>query len=383
MNNAMNGIRIANEFKKLILLGRKSSDKKDYPEIEQYLNQNHETSRLEEALCHSEYPSVDPCWKEKKIEQLYRDVQMMNLRKIRTRRIVIFTSVAALLFISLIIYLMPNHENYTISHDSYSVKQNKPILILSNGTSVDLTSVIDSIQTGNTILQKKGATALQYPAGSSSTTSQAYNRLSIPAHLTYCVVLSDGTEVLLNACSELRYPEQFNGETRTVELQGEAFFKVAKSSKPFIVNTNTMSLKVYGTQFNVATYASMTETILLSGSVGITEIGKEEEIRLIPNQKHIIRDGKVTVENVDAQNAVGWLKNEFDYAQIPLSDLLMKISDWYGVEFDIKTKGIDSQRMNVNSPRSTDILKLLEVIEYSTNLSFIRETNQKFIVKQK
>ena len=63
--------------------------------------------------------------------------------------------------------------------------------------------------------------------------------------------LSDGTEVILNAGSILRYPVNFAGDKREVELVGEAFFKVAKSDKPFFVRMGENNIRVYGTRFNV------------------------------------------------------------------------------------------------------------------------------------
>lgn len=63
----------------------------------------------------------------------------------------------------------------------------------------------------------------------------AYNTLIIPAGFTYNVTLADGTEVTLNAGSRLKYPEEFVGDLREVELSGEAYFNVTKSGQPFEV----------------------------------------------------------------------------------------------------------------------------------------------------
>ena len=89
----------------------------------------------------------------------------------------------------------------------------------------------------------------------------------------------------LNAETELRYPVQFNGKERVVYLKGEAYFEVSKNKeKPFLVQVDDMSVKVYGTEFNVNTYNNI-ETVLVTGSVSMNQGGKE--VLLKPNQKGV------------------------------------------------------------------------------------------------
>ena len=69
--------------------------------------------------------------------------------------------------------------------------------------------------------------------------------------------LTDGTIIYLNDGSQLKYPTIFNRATREVELNGEAFFKVAKDAKhPFIVHANGTNTRVLGTSFDINTKTS-------------------------------------------------------------------------------------------------------------------------------
>ena len=78
------------------------------------------------------------------------------------------------------------------------------------------------------------------------------HRLSIPRGETFKVVLSDGTEVLLNSDSRLSYPTVFKGKERVVSLEGEAYFNVTKNTEhPFIVKSGNVQVRVLGTEFNM------------------------------------------------------------------------------------------------------------------------------------
>src|SRR3546814_17421332 len=61
------------------------------------------------------------------------------------------------------------------------------------------------------------------------------------------VTLADGSVVTLNKNSELSYPRRFTGSSRTVSLQGEAFFDVETDrEKPFVISVNDVEVEVTG-----------------------------------------------------------------------------------------------------------------------------------------
>lgn len=91
--------------------------------------------------------------------------------------------------------------------------------------------------------------------------------------------LPDGSKVWLNSGSYLKHPQKFTGDTRTVELDGEAYFSVQKDkSKRFIVNTPfDLKAEVLGTEFNIEAYkeSNLVTTSLISGSVKLFFRNKE------------------------------------------------------------------------------------------------------------
>ena len=172
-----------------------------------------------------------------------------RLRRVRMCRRIIWSgsSVAAVLCCGLVFASLWVHEKEEVPEATKVVSVIKmdhefavPTLILADGNSLNLKekkmdSVVQksNIQIANNhIMYDTVRTACEI----------AYNTLIIPAGFTYNVTLADGTEVTLNAGSRLKYPEEFVGDLREVELSGEAYFNVTKSGQPFEVNIDGSNL---------------------------------------------------------------------------------------------------------------------------------------------
>ena len=91
--------------------------------------------------------------------------------------------------------------------------------------------------------------------GGQETKKAEYYTLNVPYGEKYSIVLPDGTKVFLNAGTTLRYPDHFEGGSREVYLNGEAYLEVTKDAEhPFVVKTEEVEVKVLGTVFNVNAY---------------------------------------------------------------------------------------------------------------------------------
>jgi len=106
------------------------------------------------------------------------------------------------------------------------------------------------------------------------------------------VTLPDSSTIWLNAGSSIKYSNEFGNRNREVHLWGEAFFDVVRNPfLLFMVKTSELTIKSYGTAFNVKSYPDegTIETTLIEGSIGITRttIGdkKKDEVLLEPNQR--------------------------------------------------------------------------------------------------
>lgn len=160
--------------------------------------------------------------------------------------------------------------------------------------------------------------------------------------------LPDGSKVWLNANSELRYPSDFNADTRTVELTGQGYFEVTKNAhKPFIVKADKdYSVEVLGTSFNVSAYKdeSMIETTLVEGSVKLNVVsgGKRMTQMLKPNEKAEYQKGadKIKVFDVNTEYDTAWKNGEIIFRNHPMDKVLKTLERHYLVVFEVKDNEI-------------------------------------------
>ncbi|WP_281234046.1 FecR family protein [Flavobacterium gelatinilyticum] len=166
------------------------------------------------------------------------------------------------------------------------------------------------------------------------------------------VVLSDGTQIWLNAGSVLKYPKEFKGDTREVHLTGEAFFDVAKDKKhPFIIHTNKMDTKVLGTSFNVQAYPDQTtqEVSVLTGKVNVKSTVTEENVYVTPGQKVIFKshDNKLQAFKDIPVNTISlWRKNIMVFEETPLPEVVASINRNYNVAVEIKNKDLNNLKIS-------------------------------------
>ncbi|RPD40690.1 FecR family protein [Chitinophaga barathri] len=202
-------------------------------------------------------------------------------------------------------------------------------LVLANGQTITLNG--DSTQTISlqqaTLQSSNGTLAYQSTDTSSST-------LRVPAGGSYKMVLADGTTVWLNASSSLRFPFSFNGPTRDVYVEGEAFFKVAKDAEhPFIVHTPQTAVRVLGTSFNVNTYQPGSErTSLVEGSVQL-QSRDGRQLTLRPGLQADYSGKGFNTTAFDEEEVTAWMSGVYYFHQMPLAELTSAASRFYGIRF--------------------------------------------------
>jgi len=218
---------------------------------------------------------------------------------------------------------------------------NKAILTLADGRKIALDSSAGGLiaQQGVSSIVQRTNGRLEYqssPKNRTGASSDAvYNSLSTPAGGQYQLILPDGSKVWLNALSTIRYPSSFSGSDRVVQLNGEAYFEVAKDeSRPFRVTARDLNVEVLGTAFNVNSYEDepSIRTSLLQGSVRLVR----------GNTRLVLRDGEqaetaghedfAIVPGADVAKAIAWKNGSFSFDNDNIQTVMRQLAKWYDVE---------------------------------------------------
>ncbi|SFG92007.1 FecR family protein [Pedobacter insulae] len=264
----------------------------------------------------------------------------------------------------------------------------KALLTLANGQSIVLGDARNGklADQANSSVFKTANGELVYNAENRQEASVVYNLLTIPRGGYYILTLADGTKVWLNAESSLKYPTSFIGSERVVELVGEGYFEVAKrKDQPFKVVTSQQTVEVLGTHFNVNAYADekVTATTLLEGSVkvSLSSRAKLNELNtaiLKPHQQAVLKNGNIVISPVNAEEAVAWVNNNFNFNKEDLGSIMRKISRWYDVEV-VCPDDLEQMEFIGTVSRTKNIKDVINIIE-QTNAVHLKVEGRRITV---
>jgi ferric-dicitrate binding protein FerR (iron transport regulator) len=285
---------------------------------------------------------------------LWKNISIYNKttsRKFRISQINPFLKIAASILIVIalgnIVYLglNPIEEIYEFS-ESTGIDRNSTssFLRLSNGTKVNLAdekSEIVVLKNQDAILINKDSVVANTPVISPDAKQVALNEVTVPFGKKTTLVMADGTKVWLNAGSRFAFPQKFEGNRREVQLDGEAYFEVAKNKdQPFIVSTRNIEVQVLGTKFNLSAYQSdnFSETVLLEGAVNVLDNRKlfKAKLELKPNQKATYYTDKkelIRSEAPDAEMQISWINGWYKFSNQNLIAVLDKLERYYNIRF--------------------------------------------------
>ncbi len=192
--------------------------------------------------------------------------------------------------------------------------------------------------------------------------------------------LPDRSIITLNKNSSISYPAKFNGGTRPITLQGEAFFKVTPNkSKPFIVHVNDVTVKVVGTSFNIKSINGNTEVIVETGIVQV--IKNDNTVELHPEERILVKkDDSILAK----ENETGTLYNyyrtkEFECDNTPLWKLVEVLNQAYDVNIVIQRKEL--RNLPITTTFNNESLdNILEIIRQTFNIS-VAKTGSQIILK--
>lgn len=290
------------------------------------------------------------------------------------------------------------------SNEDVNPGNNKARLILADGKQLNLDSLANgTVQIeGQTRIAKNAEGQIIYEASTSAVntgTAILYNTIVVPKGGQYQLTLADGTRAWLNAASTLRYPVEFTGDDRVVELEGEGYFEVAKDAvKPFFVYTSTATVNVLGTHFNVSAYPQEDwKATLLEGKVSVSsETPKSKSVsdNQIPNHDlqasgfkfsppQILRPGQqavitglyppptpsssytasIRVQTADIDETIAWKEGYFHFTEASVKTIMQQISRWYDIDFEIKESAAGNARFNGRINRNIKLSGIVNALK--------------------
>jgi ferric-dicitrate binding protein FerR (iron transport regulator) len=191
------------------------------------------------------------------------------------------------------------------------------------------------------------------------------------------IELPDTSAVTLNAVSSLSFNEDSWAEKREVNLEGEAYFKVAKGAT-FNVITDDGIVTVLGTQFNVKQRENLFEVFCYEGSVKVNH--NNSDIVLTPGQRYLILDGKLIRNEEEMLQEPTWISNESSFKSLPLREVIQEFERQYDVTID--ASNINTSQVFTGSFTHTDIGMALQSITLPSQLKYQKKQNSIILTRE-
>jgi len=244
----------------------------------------------------------------------------------------------------------------TLFFDSNENYDDKIVLELSNGTKKVINTSKHSkiVNATGEIVGEQIDNKIIFSDNDAKDGKVQYNKLFVPLGKRFQIEFSDGSVAYLNSGTSIKFPIQFKqGKPRKVFLDGEAYFDITKDKiHSFIVSTNRLDTKVYGTKFNVSSYKSdaKNEIVLVEGRVGVYKKGLTPDdtniTYLKPNQMAFLNNmaSKIKTSTVNPKNYTSWIKGELVFNDLLFEDIIRKLERHYNVKINNNYTALNSIR---------------------------------------
>ena len=212
--------------------------------------------------------------------------------------------------------------------------------------------------------------------------------VNVPTNRVMHLTLADGSRVWLNAGSVFRYPKNFTGKTRMVELvEGRAFFDIRhESNHPFIVRAKALNITVLGTSFDVSSYKKdgVTRVSVVTGKVGITSSKAKQgkAVFLLPKQQLVACNDKDWMQTEPVMEAAvnAWCKNNFVFEQESLSDVFKALEKEYHTKITVDNKKLLDERISIKL-NNQHLDTIMEILSFTKHFKYQMANDSTVVVK--
>lgn len=202
------------------------------------------------------------------------------------------------------------------------------------------------------------------------------------------VVLPDGTHVWMNSGTKLSFIYDKKEMVRNATLDGEAYFEVARdTSRPFVVQTKKLQVKVLGTKFNMKAYSEdhLENVSLLSGRVNVSlEQNMEKEYELFPNnQLNLnVETDDINLQPFSGADVIAWIHGEYRFSNLKFQQIAKDLERKYGVEIIIKSKRLANESFSGVFPADYSLEQIFREIDVEHRYVWF-EKNKQWIIREK
>lgn len=255
-----------------------------------------------------------------------------------------------------------------------------------------------------------GFSVFYYQSGAADpqTPGLAFNEISTNASEKSKIVLADGSQIWINACSKLRYPSDLNSDQIDIYLEGEAYFDIKKiKGRNITVHTSEIDVKVIGTAFNLRNYKDedIIETTLIRGKVEIERKSgsKKNILELQPSQSATFiknhnknkeeRDfaklyinhhentdqtreiaikqhsNMVVAKSINPELLIAWKDGRLSFKNESFENLAKKLEKWYDVKISIMSRELKEARVTGSFNKET-IEQALKALSYPVPFNY-------------
>jgi ferric-dicitrate binding protein FerR (iron transport regulator) len=204
----------------------------------------------------------------------------------------------------------------------------------------------------------------------------ALNKIVVPPGQRVNVTLADGTNVWLNACTEMTYPVSFLKKERKVSLKGEAYFDVVKDEKhPFVVQTGFCDIKVLGTKFNICEegVGRAFTASLFDGSIElINKANSGKNHTLSPMQKAEWRNGKFQIDSIRDMDIYRWKEGLICFENIRFEELMQRFERVFDIRIVIQSGKLKDYRFSGKCRVADGVDYILKVLQRNKPFLFKR-----------
>jgi transmembrane sensor len=226
---------------------------------------------------------------------------------------------------------------------------------------------------------------MAWPALYNRITPNNLTTLRVPQNQTRQITLSDSSRIWVNAGSELRYPQAFDGKKREVFLTGEAYFDIHHdAAKPFIVHTGSLITTVLGTAFNIKALKPA-EAVIVTVTRGKVSVADGTQLLgyLTPNRQLTFDklNQRSVQKLVNADEVIAWQKeSEIHFEDITFGEAAKQLEQRFNVSISFSTEKVKNCRFSGTALQGKNLEQILKIICAFNNASYYRNQDGSIIV---